>query len=503
MYKKITGYLRLLLLCTNLAFAGQEDSVNISIDWNNIAGVSKTHISILACVEPPMRRGNPIHDKLFTALHDLKANYPRFQLWAPYPRLAVAELYPPSDGVTSWDFKLIDALVADFMESTKGHPVIFNIGTIPAWMLNSKDPISISENPDEADWNYGFFSDVQINATTLKLVAEYQARLASWYTNGGFTDEYGKWHASGHHYKIDYWEVLNEPDLEHGLSPADYTRLYDVIVEAVKKVSPSMKFIGPALSGASKHPEYFTYFLDRNHHEPGIPIDMVSYHFYSTPVSDESLDVMQHTIFEQADHFLTVVRYVDAIRAKLSPNTKTAVDELGSMLSPMMPAKPMPIAKSYWNMAGAMWAYVYANLALMGVDILHASELIDYPGQIVSTTLVDWTTGDPNARYWVLKLLRDNFGPGDQMIEPTKVNEAFQPDPAATIYRQGFISPQGKRKLLIINKRNKPVQITVSDVIGGYKQLVDESTVATPEKQKITQDNFLLPAFAVMVIGYP
>ena len=41
----------------------------------------------------------------------------------------------------------------------------------------------------------------------MKEVAEYFGRLASWYIKGGFNDEYGVWHESGHHYKIAYWEV--------------------------------------------------------------------------------------------------------------------------------------------------------------------------------------------------------------------------------------------------------------------------------------------------------
>mgnify|MGYP003403795069 CR=1 FL=1 len=76
-----------------------------------------------------------------------------------------------------------------------------------------------------------------------KEVADYYARLVSWYVNGGFTDELGKRHESGHRYKIDYWEVLNEPDLEHNLTPEQYTVLYDAVVAAVKKVSPGTKFV--------------------------------------------------------------------------------------------------------------------------------------------------------------------------------------------------------------------------------------------------------------------
>jgi hypothetical protein len=30
--------------------------------------------------------------------------------------------------------------------------------------------------------------------------------------------------------------------------------------------------------------------------------------------------------------------------------------------------------------------------------------------------MVDWTNGKPNARYWVLKLVKNNFGPGDTLL---------------------------------------------------------------------------------------
>ena len=80
-------------------------------------------------------------------------------------------------------------------------------------------------------------------------MADYYARLVSWYTQGGFTDEYGKRHDSGHHYKIDYWEVLNEVDGEHSMTPQTYTRVYDAIVEAIHRVDPKMKCVGMGLGG--------------------------------------------------------------------------------------------------------------------------------------------------------------------------------------------------------------------------------------------------------------
>ena len=119
---------------------------------------------------------------------------------------------------------------------------------------------------------------------------------------------------SGHHYKIDYWEVFNEPDLEHGFDPQTYTKLYDAVVEAIHKVSPETKFVGMSDSYAGGHPDFFMYFLNPRNHKPGIPLDMISYHFYAVPGADESPEVQPITYFYQADRFLEIVGYIEAIR---------------------------------------------------------------------------------------------------------------------------------------------------------------------------------------------
>ena len=40
------------------------------------------------------------------------------------------------------------------------------------------------------------------------------------YTQGGFTDEFGKRHESVHHYSIPYWEVLNDELTRMGVDVA-------------------------------------------------------------------------------------------------------------------------------------------------------------------------------------------------------------------------------------------------------------------------------------------
>jgi hypothetical protein len=79
-------------------------------------------------------------------------------------------------------------------------------------------------------------------------LAAYYGRLASWHVRGGFTDEHGRDHRSGHRLAIPYWEVLNEPDFEHGFDGPRYTKAYDAIVSAVRAVSPGTRFVGASLA---------------------------------------------------------------------------------------------------------------------------------------------------------------------------------------------------------------------------------------------------------------
>jgi hypothetical protein len=436
---------------------------------------------------------------LFAALHGLGADYAHLQPYNVFPRLAVAEIEPPKDGKTSWDFSLIDPIVEDFMGATAGHPVIFNFGTLPAWIFKTQRPAELPSNPDQATWTYSEFNSALVTEQAIELAAEYQARLASWYINGGFTDELGRPHLSGHHYRIDYWEVLNDPDFEDSLSPADYTRLYDAIVSAVRKIAPDMKFVGPAV-GDVQHMDFFAYFLDPMHHNPGTPIDLLSYHFFLLPDADEPAAEMPYTFFHEADEYLLAAHAIETLRRTLAPDAKTDVDNVATMLpDPLAPKLAHPIPASYWSLSGGIFAYIYGKLALLGVNAVGASELIDSPGIVAASTLVDWNTGQPNTRYWVLKLLRENFGPGDRLVRPTPYT-VLQPDPSPEVYVQGFVSPSGTRKLLVVNKRSAPEELRIAGSSGGSVQVVDTSSAASPSPQPFTEQTLRLPPLAVAVV---
>ncbi|MEO6801882.1 MAG: glycosyl hydrolase family 39 [Granulicella sp.] len=484
--------------CAAAVASAQTTQAEVKIDWTKTT-VSQSTPTLQVVVNPMLLRGAKLHDSSFAALHALGADYVRYVPWLPYPRQAVAELDAPANGKTSWDFSHIDPTFEDFMQATAGHSVMINFSTIPAWMYKTDKPVTYPDDPNQVFWHYT--QGTELRDPSMKEISAYFARLLSWYTQGGFTDELGKRHESGHHYKIAYWELLNEIDFEHHWTPETYTRFYDAVTEAMLKVDPNLKFVGLGLASPSTAPGMFEYFLNPANHRKGAPLDYISYHFYATPSADQQLDHWQYTFFDQAAGFLNTVRFAEAIRKRESPTTRTDLNELGVILPedgkeiahPGYVAKPPPPA--YWNLAGALYAYLYVEGAKMGIDVLGESQLVGYPSQYPSVSMMDYETTKPNARYWVLKLLKDNFGPGDKLAGTTSSGGAYT--------AQAFETAHGK-KLLLINKHNQEQPVTLpADAEGSTITFVAPSTADNaPSKTAVSGHAITLQPFEVAVISW-
>jgi hypothetical protein len=644
--------------------------VSLAIDWSGSSRRCTTTPTLQVVVNPMVRRGSPVHDNAYRALRRLGPNYARFVPWYPYPRLGVAELDPPSDGRTSWDFSLIDPLVEDFVAATRGRSPILNFSTIPEWMwqpapwtirdgalhvvggnnglaasgstwtdytvsadvtplatgpqgtppyaqaglllrMQDRDngyavllsnypyatpaaagyivfvlfkagqpvsvrptalpfavdggrtyqvratvtgaalsvtvdgtdiltvpddtyasgtvgfrefdsesatfdnvvvtaaggetlladdfagdlsrwapPLAYPADPNQADFDYSMGNKL---AVPVEVVADYYKRLISWYTAGGFTDEYGKFHRSGHHYSVPYWEVLNEVDFEHAISPQGYTTLYDAVVTAIREVSPRTKFVGLALGNAADL-DYYRYFLNPGNHRPGVPLDLISYHFYAQPNPADTVDEMGPDGFSQADRFIATVGQIEEIRASLAPGVRTTVNELGTILpQSSTQADPAPIPNAYWNFSGGIYAYVFARLALLGIDIVGESQLVGHPGQYPSVSMVDWTTGNPNARYRVLELILDEIRPDSRLVEIPD-----QPQ-AASLYALA-VRDREHRKVLLINKTNAHVVVAVAGLQGAHLRIVDQQSAGGAIRdERVPGDTCTLGGYAVAV----
>jgi hypothetical protein len=469
----------------------------VTVIWSSARSTLKTVPTLQVVVNPMLRPNSAIHDAAFKALENLSADYVRYVPWSPYPRLAVAELDAPRDGKSSWDFSLIDPTLLDFLHATAGHPVIIDFSTLPAWMFRSEQPISYLKDPDQPDWQYYGFKDAGLIDPTGRQAGEYFARLISWYTQGGFIDENGVRHHSDYHFRLPWWEVLNEPEYEQRLTPQQYTRLYDSITSAIRKVSPDTRFVG--LASALPTPDRLEYFLDARNHDPPVAPDMISYHFYVHPGLAETIDQWQYSFFKQADDFVATVENIERIRERLSPGTRTAIDEIGSILpNDAATAAPAPIPAIYWNLSGATYAYLYVRLSALGIDALGESQLVGFPTQFPDVSMIDWNNGKPNARYWVVKLIRDNLAPGNLLCD-TRTEEGAAP---GEIIAQGFRSANSVRRILLVNKRNHPMHVSLPpESVGASLQLVDErSGENPPRKLHINTAQLWLPAFAVAVV---
>ena len=487
--------------CVAWPQAAQEKPNTVAIDWNKTVIVSKSTPTLQVVVNPMLREGSPIHDGSFEALKKLGADYVRYVPWEPYPRLAVAELAAPTKESTSWDFSLIDPMTKDFMDATSGHSTIMNFSTIPSWLFKVEKLVNIPADPNQVVWNYT--QGTELNDPSGKELGDYYARLVSWYTRGGFTDENGKEHHSGYHYSFPIWEVLNEVDFEHQTTPELYAQRYDAIVAAIHKVSPETKFMGLALAQPSTNPKWFEYFLDHRNHKAGIPLDYISYHFYATPSRDQGLDDWQYTFFDQADRFIATVRYVEAIRKRLSPETKTDLNELGvilptddSEIRDQGKAHPDRIPALYWNAAGSLYAYLFVELSKQGIDVIGESQLVGYPSQFPSVSMMNWKNGKPNARYWVLKLIKDNFHAGDKLVKTSMSN-------ASGVDGQAFETNEG-HKLLLLNKRDREAVVTLPQGVTHHALSVVNGATGdeAPRASEGSEGTISLTPFAVAVVSW-
>jgi hypothetical protein len=229
-----------------------------------------------------------------------------------------------------------------------------------------------------------------------------------------------------------------------------------------------------------------------------VPIDYISYHFYATPSRGQSTEDWQYTFFDQADGFLNTVRYIEIIRKRLSPATKTDTDELGSILpTDNTPQDKVAPPAAYWNLSGSLYAYLFVELSRLQIDIIGESQLVGYPTQFPSVSMMNWETNKPNARFWVLKLIKDSFHAGDRLVETNLKGED-----ASDVVAQGFATALGNR-LLLANKRNHAVDVQLPDASKATVQVVDSSTGDSPARAiKPADGKIKLEPFAVAVVSW-
>jgi hypothetical protein len=120
--------------------------------------------------------------------------------------------------------------------------------------------------------------------------------------------------------------------------------------------------------------------------------------------------------------------------------------------------------------------------------------------QFPSVALLNWTTGEGTAKYWTSKLLIETVDIDNDQAVVTQTTDVG----GQNISSQAFVGKNGRRWVLIINKRYADVDVVLSGCTGGRMQIINEASGFGPATEIVlTADKITLSAFAIAVIHMP
>jgi hypothetical protein len=134
--------------------------------------------------------------------------------------------------------------------------------------------------------------------------------------------------------------------------------------------------------------------------------------------------------------------------------------------------------------------------------------LIGYPAlpdlqlepQFPSVALLNWTTGEGTAKYWITKLLIETADIDNDQAVVTQTTDVG----GQHIFSQAFIGKNGRRWVLIINKRSTNIDVFLPGCTGGRMQIVNEASGFGPATEvALTLSQITLAPFAVAVVHMP
>jgi xylan 1,4-beta-xylosidase len=170
----------------------------------------------------------------------------------------------------------------------------------------------------------------------VKWEALIRALVQHW-TNRYERDEVRRW----------YFEVWNEPNLKDAFwtgDQAEYFKLYDVTVRAIKSVSADYRVGGPATAGRAWVPELIDHTVKTH-----VPLDFITTHDYGVRGGALDAEGTQQLFLDPAsDAIIGGVREVRAqIKASAMPNLRLHYTEWSTSYSPRDPVHDSYLSAAY------------------------------------------------------------------------------------------------------------------------------------------------------------
>ena len=110
-------------------------------------------------------------------------------------------------------------------------------------------------------------------------------------------------------------------------------------------------------------------------------------------------------------------------------------------------------------------------------DAFSCNQLIGgvWPDNSPSVSCLDWRTGEPNAKYWVTNLLATTVADAkEKSIVASDVSLANGTQIDA-VYSMAY-SKDGKKGILLVNKKQVGLEVTIGGATGGSALVVEVAT---------------------------
>ena len=120
--------------------------------------------------------------------------------------------------------------------------------------------------------------------------------------------------------------------------------------------------------------------------------------------------------------------------------------------------------------------------------------------QFPSVALLNWTTGEGTAKYWTSKLLIETADIDNDQAVVTQTSDVG----GMNVFSQAFVGRNGRRWVLIINKRFANIDVFLPGCTGGQIQIINEASGFGPAtKVTLTLSKITLSPFAIAVVHMP
>ena len=141
-----------------------------------------------------------------------------------------------------------------------------------------------------------------------------------------------------------------------------------------------------------------------------------------------------------------------------------------------------------WNVAAATFAYAFGSLAELDYAFVGMDQLIGgvWPDNSPSVSMLDWQTGQPNAKYWVTTMLASTVGSAkEKAIVASNVSLAngTLTGGSSSIPQPVYVMPyvmEDTQGVLLVNKKQTAMDVTIDGVVGG-SALVVEVALSGPD----------------------